>query len=153
VAVLAAGCGSSKHAATTTAPATPASPPGKVLYQGAAWAVSLQGARATAWHLAGGRWHADRSGDPHIDILGPKPGSRAHRIPQVAFQVTGRTDLVDTAMWVDGVEVLGKGGGLTPRRGTVYGAPTTPLKKGTHTAVAYGRDAGHATAGAWIFRG
>jgi hypothetical protein len=150
VAVALVGCGSSKHAAPATTAATPP-PPGRVIYQGSAWAVTLRGTTATAYHLAGGTWRPDRSGDPKLDILGPQPGSKAAAIPQVAFQVTGKTDLVDTALWVDGVEVLGKGGGLTPRRGTVYGAPTARLRKGTHVAVAYGRDANHASAVAWSF--
>jgi hypothetical protein len=148
VAVLLAGCGSAKHAA---APVVPPKPPGQVIYQGSAWAVSLKGTTATAYHLVGGTWRADRSGDPKLDVLGPKPGSTVSSIPQVAFQVSGKTDLVDTAVWVDGVEVLGKGGGLTPKRGTVYGAPTAKLRKGTHVAVAYGRDARHASAVAWTF--
>jgi hypothetical protein len=149
VAVVLAGCGSSKQSASTTV-ATPV-PPGHVIYQGATWAVSLRGSTATAYHLVGGSWRADTSGDPKLDILGPKPGSTVAAIPQVAFQVAGKTDLVDTALWVDGVEVLGKGGGLTPKRGTVYGAPTARLRKGTHVAVAYGRDARHASAVAWTF--
>jgi hypothetical protein len=149
VAVLLGGCGSSKPAATTTV-ATPV-PPGHVIYQGATWAVSLKGTTASAYHLVGRAWRADLGGDPKLDILGPKPGSTVAAIPQVAFQVTGKTDLVDTALWVDGVEVLGKGGGMTPKRGTIYGAPTTKLRKGTHVAVAYGRDAGHASAVAWTF--
>ena len=40
-------------------------------------------------------------------------------------------------MWVDGKELLVKGGGLTSTKGTIYGAPDTPLTKGTHVAVAY----------------
>ena len=149
VALVLAGCGGSSHrAATTTAPPKP---PGKVVYQGTAWAVTLHGSKATAYHLAGGAWHADRSGDPKLDILGPKPGQKVAATPQVAFQVTAKTDIVDTALWVDGVEVLGKGGGLTPKRGTIYGAPGKPLKPGPHLAVAYARDAKHGHAVAWAF--
>lgn len=153
VAVLAlAGCGSSGTRAPATTSAAPPRPPGHVLYQGAEWAVSVSGTTATAYHLVGGRWRADRSGEPRLAILGPQPGSRAGRTPQVAFQATGRTDLVDTAVWVDGVEVLGKGGGLSPTQGTVYGSPATPLRPGRHVAVAYARTATHASAVAWTFR-
>jgi hypothetical protein len=87
-----------------------------------------------------------------ISILGPKPGSKGNPArPQVAFGMSAKSDLADSAMWVDGTELLGKGGGLTPTRGTVYGAPTAALKPGKHTAVAYARTATHATAVAWTF--
>ena len=152
VAVLAA-CGGSNHAGgNTVASGTKAPPPGDVLYKGASWAVALSGTKATAYRLTGGKWAADRSGDPKLDVLGPKPGHKVAATPQVAFQVEAKTDIVDTAVWVDGVEVLGKGGGLTPRRGTIYGAPGKPLKPGGHLAVAYARDAKHANAVAWAFR-
>ncbi len=150
--VVLAACGGSKHAATTTTSTAPRAPGHDVLYQGAEWAVSVTGTKATAYRLVGNVWHAERSGEPKIDILGPKPGSKVGAIPQIAFQVTGKTDLADTAMWVDGTEVLGKGGGLTPKQGTIYGALQTKLKPGTHVAVAYGRTATHATAVAWVFR-
>ena len=55
-------------------------------------------------------------------------------------------------MWVDGKELPAKGGGLTPTRGTIYGAPGAPLARGTHVAVAYGRTAEHGTAVGWSFR-
>lgn len=151
VVLVLAGCGGSKHdAVTTTAPPALAGV-GRVLYQGSEWAVAVQGAKATAYHLAGGHWAADRGGEPKLEILGPKPGSRVAAIAQVAFQVTAKTDIADTAMWVDGVEVPGKGGGLTPKKGTIYGAPGKALKPGTHVAVAYGRTAVHANAVAWTF--
>ncbi len=92
-----AGCGS-KHAAVTTTTTAPAPPPGDVLYQGSEWAVAVDGSKATAYRLVGGSWRPDRSGEPHIDVLGPKPGSKQPAIPQVAFQVQGKTDLADTAM-------------------------------------------------------
>jgi hypothetical protein len=49
------------------------------------------------------------------------------------------------------VELLEKGGGLSPTRGTIYGAPASPLAKGRHTAIAYARTATHAFAVAWSF--
>ncbi len=146
-----AGCGGSKQAVVTTMTSPALTGAGRVLYQGSEWAVAVSGTKATAYHLVDGRWVADRGGEPKIEILGPKPGSKVAAIPQVAFQVTGKTDLADTALWVDGVEVPGKGGGLTPKRGTIYGAPGTALKPGMHVAVAYGRTAVHATAVAWTF--
>jgi len=73
-------------------------------------------------------------------------------MPQVAAELTAPTPLVESGLWVDGVELLEKGGSLSPRRGTIYGAPATPLAKGTHTAVAYARTATQATAVAWTFR-
>jgi hypothetical protein len=54
-------------------------------------------------------------------------------------------------MWVDGEELVVKGGGLRPERGTIYGAPGGALAPGKHVAVAYGRTATHATAVAWTF--
>ena len=53
---------------------------------------------------------------------------------------------------MDGQELLEKGGGLTPKRGTIYGAPAAPLRRGMHTAVAYARTATHGHAVAWTFR-
>ena len=46
---------------------------------------------------------------------------------------------------------LEKGGGLTPTKGTIYGAPASPLARGKHTAIAYARTATHAYALAWTF--
>lgn len=149
--LLLAACGSSKKATTTTVAAPPL-PPGHVLYEGSAWSVAQAGDKATAYHLVGNRWVADRSGVVKVEILGPKPGSKAAAIPQLAFQLTGNAPLVDSALWVDGTEVLTKGGGLTPDKGTIYGAPAKALKRGEHVVVAYGRTATHGTAVAWVFR-
>jgi hypothetical protein len=148
--VVLAACGSSKTQTTTTTAAAPRVP-GNVLYEGSEWSVSTSGDKATAYHLVGGKWVADRSGIVKIDILGPKPGSKSAAIPQLAFQLTGNSDLVDSALWLDGTEVLTKGGGLTPDKGTIYGAPGKALKKGKHVVVAYGRTATHGTAVAWVF--
>ena len=104
------------------------------------------GARA---HLAGGSWHPDTSGLVKVSILGPHGTAAA--TPQVAAELSAKAPLVESALWVDGVELLEKGGGLTPDRGTIYGAPNAPLAPGNHVAVAYARTAGHATAVAWAF--
>jgi len=148
-AALAAGCGSS---AAKAPPAPPKPGPGLVLYRGGAWAVVVSHGRAAAEHLVTGTWKTDRSGRVEITVLGPKPGSRGNpRRPQVAAELTGDRALVESQLWVDGVALLVKGGGLQPTRGTIYGAPARPLKPGKHTAVAYGRTATHGTAVAWTF--
>jgi hypothetical protein len=152
VAIL-AGCGSSSKTGveTTTAKLVPKPGPGKVLYQSGDWAVVVAGTTARALHLAGGSWHPDTSGLVKVSILGPHPHSTAAATPQVAAELSAKAPLVESALWVDGVELLEKGGGLTPDRGTIYGATNAPLAPGNHVAVAYARTAGHATAVAWSF--
>ena len=130
-------------------PAT-ALPGSRVLYAGGPWAVVLEGSQAVAVHLVDGRWLPDRSGRVKIEILGPDPGTTAAKLPQVAAELTAPTDLVESGLWLDGVELEVKGGG-TPRRATIYGAPAKPLAAGKHTAVAYGRTAGSGTARTWSF--
>ena len=149
--VLLAGCssGSSKPAAP---PPPPKPGPGQVVYQGTSWAVVIDHGTAAAQHLVGGVWKADTSGVVKIDILGPKPGSKGNpRRSQFAAQLRGNAELVESALWVDGVELLEKGGGLSPTRGTIYGTTAAPLKPGKHTAIAYARTATHGTAVAWTF--
>jgi ABC-type glycerol-3-phosphate transport system substrate-binding protein len=149
VAVALAGCGgSSKQTATTNAAAPPG--PGKTLYAGGDWAVVLDGDQATAFHRVAGTWKADTSGAVKIKILGPDGAVAA--TPQVAAELSARKPLIESGMWVDGTEMLVKGGGLKPTKGTIYGAPGAPLAKGEHVAVAYARTAEHATAVAWSFR-
>lgn len=151
VLVLAACGGSSKHATTTSTTSAPPGP-GKVLYAGGDWTVVVDGSRATAFHRARGAWRADRSGRVRIAILGPKRGAKAAPIPQVAVELSAKQPLVESGLWVDGVELQVKGGGLTPTKGTIYGAPPAPLAKGEHLAVAYGRTDATASAVAWQFR-
>ncbi len=149
VAILAGCGGSSKQvAATTTTTQKPG--PGRVLYQSAGWAVVLAGGRARALRLSGGSWRPDTSGAVKVSILGPRGVAAA--TPQVAAELSAKAPLVESGLWVDGTELLEKGGGLTPTRGTIYGAPDGALAPGTHTAVAYGRTANHAAAVAWSFR-
>jgi len=146
-----AACGSHK-AAPPQAPASPAHLLGagaKVLYAGGNWAVVTKGSTAVAAHLVGGSWKADRSGAVKIDILGPRNG--AAQIPQVAVELKAHSHLVEEGLWVDGVELLEKGGGLKPENVTVYGAPNAKLKPGKHIAVGYGRTDTHGTAVAWTF--
>jgi ABC-type glycerol-3-phosphate transport system substrate-binding protein len=149
VAVALAGCGgSSKQTATTNAAEPPG--PGTTLYAGGDWAVVLDDDQATAFHRVAGTWKADTSGAVKIKILGPDGTVAA--IPQVAAELSARKPLIESGMWVDGTEMLVKGGGLTATKGTIYGAPGAPLAKGEHVAVAYARTAEHATAVAWSFR-
>jgi hypothetical protein len=148
LAVIAVGCGSS--ATKPTEPATPG--PGRIVYQGSEWAVVIDGGKATAEHLVGEAWQAAAQGTVKIDVLGPKPGSNGNAsTPQVAAALSAGDKLAESALWVDGVELLEKGGGLTPTKGTIYGAPAAPLAKGRHTAIAYARTATHAFAVAWTF--
>jgi hypothetical protein len=84
-----------------------------------------------------------------VELLGPhgvQPPTT-----QVAAQLTAPSRLVESGLWVDGVELLEKGGGLTPNRGTIYGA-TNNLARGKHVVVAYARTANAATAVARSFQ-
>ena len=148
-----AGCGGSAASVTTAGPLGPAAVVGagaKTLYQASnGWAVVQQGSKAVALRLVGDRWRPDRSGAVRVRILGPE--HTAARQPQVAAEISARADLAETALWVDGKELLVKGGG-SPRKGTIYGTTSTPLDPGSHIAVAYGRTATSATAVAWTFR-
>jgi hypothetical protein len=144
LALIVAGCGGSSK------PAEPG--PGTVVFHGTEWAVVLDHGKATAQHLVDGAWVPDRSGVVKIAILGPDPGSKGNAgMLQVAAELSAPKALAESALWVDGTELLEKGGGLTPNRGTIYGAPVQALAPGKHTAVAYGRTATHATAVAWDF--
>jgi hypothetical protein len=169
-----AGCGGSKHAATTTttpAPPNPAtamqayiaaSAPSfaggtvKTLYQGTSWSVvqvtKKNRALAEAFELLGNRWKVDTSNNVKVEILGPQPGSKTVKMPQVAIQITAPAPFVESALWVDGTELMEKGGGITKTRGTIYGAPAKNLAPGVHVAVGYARTATTGTAVAWIFR-
>jgi hypothetical protein len=150
VVLLAAGCGSSKHAATTTTTQAPPSPAGllgaggTVLYSGGGWAVVTRGSQAVAAHLVGGTWRPDRSGIVKVEVLGP--AKKSTRLPQAAAQITGPAHLIEEGLWIDGKELLEKGGGLTPEKVTVYGAPDKNLKPGKHVLIAYGRTDTHGTA-------
>jgi ABC-type glycerol-3-phosphate transport system substrate-binding protein len=149
LALALAGCGSSAETGTTTNASGPPGP-GKTLYAGGDWVVLLDGDTATAFHKVGEAWRAERTGAVKIRILGPD-GTVA-RTPQVAVELSAKKPLIESGMWVDGNELPVKGGGLTTTRGTIYGAPGTPLDPGEHVAVAYGRTAEHATAVGWTFR-
>jgi hypothetical protein len=143
-----AGCGGSAKQAMTTAAAAPPGP-GTTLYTGGDWAVVVHGKQATAFHRVAGVWKPDTSGAVKIKILAPDGSVAA--TPQVAAELSANKPLIESGMWVDGQELTAKGGGLTPTKGTIYGAPDAPLAKGRHLAVAYARTNDHATAVAWSF--
>jgi hypothetical protein len=151
LAIALAGCGGSSKQTTTANAAAPPGP-GTTLYAGGEWAVVLDGDKATAFHRVGGSWNADTSGAVKIRILGPSPDGKVAPTPQLAAELSAGKPLIESGMWVDGKELLVKGGGLTSTKGTIYGAPGTPLAKGTHVAVAYARTGEHGTAVAWSFR-
>jgi hypothetical protein len=148
-AVALVGCGGSSKDTTTTNAAAPPGP-GTTLYAGGDWAVVLDGDHATAFHRVAGAWKSDTSDAVKIRILAPD-GTVAPT-PQVAAELSAKKPLIESGMWVDGKEILVKGGGLTATKGTIYGAPDAPLTKGRHVAVAYARTSEHATAVAWSFR-
>jgi hypothetical protein len=148
-AALLAGCGGSK--AKPKAAPSPASvlAGGRTLYRGGDWAVVARGATAVAAHLVDGAWKADRSGTVKISVLSPP--SRSNTMPQVAVSLKSPTPLIETGLWVDGRELIEKGGGK-PTDATIYSAPDRRLRPGRHVVVAYGRTATAGTAVAWVFR-
>jgi hypothetical protein len=171
---LLAGCGGGSKTTTTTTSTTTAAVPapadamraliakdpslaGKVetLYESSGWAVVQSHApgkaNAVAFRLVGNKWVRDQSDTIDLTILGPQPGATAQKLPQVAMQFSGKIPFVESGLWVDGMELLEKGGG-SPTRGTIYGAPAANLKAGEHVAVGYARTAlsGHAVA--WVFK-
>ena len=155
LAVVAAGCGSGRSASTTTtAPPNPAQAAGggRTIYHGTEWSVVVKGGQATALQLVGGQWRPDRSGRVKVTFLGPR-GTVAP-VFQMAAELSAKTPLVESALWVDGVELLEKGGGTgeSAKKFTIYGTPDRRLKPGRHVAVAYGRTATTGTAVAWTFR-
>jgi hypothetical protein len=172
VVLVLAGCGSTKHAAVPPKAPVPPKPAGamrtfvsahepafaggtvKTLYQGTSWSVvqvTKSGrALAEAFELLGGQWKPDTSDNVKIEILGPQPNSKATKMPQVAIQFTAPAQFVESAIWVDGTEVLEHGGG-SKTRGTIYGAPAKDLTPGLHVAVGYARTATTGTAVAWVF--
>jgi hypothetical protein len=153
-ALVAGGCGKSKSVPSPQAKAAPdparAAGGGTTLYQGGSWAVVTRGAQAVALRLVGDHWRPDRTRRVRIRILGPQPGARAARTPQVAIELVAPGRLAESGLWVDGKELLVKGGG-SPTRGTIYGAPDAPLAPGRHVAVGFARTASTGTAVAWAF--
>ena len=69
----------------------------------------------------------------------------------MAIGIKSPAPFVESALWVDGTELIEKGGG-TPTDGTIYGAPAKDLAPGFHVAVGYARTATTGTALAWVFR-
>jgi hypothetical protein len=135
---------------SATSKATAPVPRITTLYSGGGWTVALDHGKAEVFHYVGTAWALDRSRGVTIEILGPKPGKHSpSNPPQVAITMRAKTPLVESALWVDGNQLLEKGGG-TPTNGTIYGAPLK-LSRGTHTAVGYARTASSGSAVAWTF--
>jgi hypothetical protein len=135
---------------SATSDATALVPRITTLYSGAGWTVALDHGKAQVFRFVGNRWVVDRTHGVTIEILGPKPGKQSlSNPPQVAITMKAKTPLVESALWVDGNQLLEKGGG-TPTNGTIYGAPLK-LAPGTHTAVGYARTASSGSAVAWTF--
>jgi hypothetical protein len=153
--LLVAACGgkSTPPATTSSAPPSPAGvlgAGGQVLYNGGTWAVVTHGTRVTVTHLVAGQWSLESKSNVTISILGPL--GKVAAIPQVAAEMKAPTALVEEGLWVDGKELLEKGGGLHPNDKTIYGAPDVALTKGVHVAIAYARTASSGTAVRWTFR-
>jgi hypothetical protein len=161
------GGGGSKHTQTTTTVPDPASAMKalanqdhslrgtvRTLYETATWAVvesaGKQKATAFAFHLVGGKWVADRSGSVKLEIVGPRAGGTTTAKPQVEIRFTTPSASVESALWIDGSELVERGGG-TPTRGTISGTPLHALQPGTHVAVGYARSRSHGAAVAWVF--
>jgi hypothetical protein len=173
LAVALGGCGGggSKHAASTSTTTATVPDPGtamaalikadpalkgvvRTLYMTPTWAVvesvGHDKATALAFRLENGAWVADRSGKVTLQILGPRAGSTTTAKPQVALRFVTATPSLESALWIDGSELVERGGG-TPTRGTIYGTPLHPLQPGQHVAVGYARSRAHAAAVAWVF--
>lgn len=154
--VLVAACGGKSSTPPATTASTQPTPAGvlggdgDVLYSSGGWAVVTRGTRVAVAHLVGGQWTVDTTHKVKISILGPNGTAAA--IPQVAAEVKAPAAIVEDALWVDGKELLEKGGGLHPNDQTMYGAPDVALSKGTHVVIAYGRTATSGTAVRWTFR-
>ncbi len=150
--LLASACGT-KTVKTTSGPPSAAVVLGSgahALYAGGGWAVVTRGSKVVVAHLVGNTWKIDTNGKVKISILAPK--GTAASIPQVAAELKAPSALIEDALWVDGQELLEKGGGLKPSNITIYGAPDKKLAKGTHVAIAYGRTATSGTAVRRTFR-
>jgi hypothetical protein len=152
VASLLAGCGGGGHEATPTALTGPeARTDQTTLYTSSGWTVVLRRHKALLYHYVGNKWIVDRSHAVKIEILGPDPNKLAPNPPQVAITMRSKQPLVESALWVDDLHLLEKGGG-SPTNGTIYGAPANALDPGTHVAVGYARTAFGGSVVAWVFR-
>ena len=55
--------------------------------------------------------------------LGPEPRGTGAPVPQVAVEVEAPEAILDTSLLLDGAPLDTKGGGLTPQKISIYGAP------------------------------
>lgn len=154
-----AGCGGSKPddpAEAVHAAAAKALPAGLTVRtrdvgsgRWVAWARS--DGRASAVVVRDGK--AVRGGGVKLRPLGPEPGAETGAaIPQVAVEIEAPRAILDTSLLLDGTPIDTRGGGLTSRKISVYGAPASPLAPGEHVVVAYARAGEAAAATAWTFR-
>jgi hypothetical protein len=112
-----------------------------------------------AWATAGAKAYAAvvrdgevvHGGGVTLRPLGPAPGGRGAPIPQVAVEVEAPRAILDTSLLLDGAPLDTKGGGLTPQKISIYGAPAGALAAGRHVVVAYARAGEAAAATAWTF--
>ena len=144
-----AGCGGSSP--TLELPGAPAGAEVQQRDLGGGWGVAwaASGSRAVAAALKDGE---PAGGSPvTIRPLGPDPGETVGRIPQVAAELAAPGALVDYALLVDGEPLDVRGGGLTPQKITIYGAPLQGLDPGRHVVVAFARTDDAAAARAWTF--
>jgi hypothetical protein len=149
LAATVAGCGGS--AATLELPGAPADAKVQQRDLGGGWGVAWTASRGRAYaaSLKDGAVAADSP--VTVRPLGPDPGETTGRVPQVAAELSAPTALVDYALLVDGEPIDVRGGGLTPRRISIYGAPAAELDPGRHVAVAFARTDKAAKAVAWTF--
>jgi hypothetical protein len=150
LALVLAGCGGGGGGGGSTAADTPPPHKGKTVYTSNGWTVTLDGDKPTLWHYTGDKWVVDKSDVVKIEILGPKPNKTAPNPPQVAISMHSKQPLVESALWVDDLHLLEKGGG-SPTNGTIYGAPANALAPGRHLAVGYARTAFGGAVVAWLF--
>ena len=85
-----------------------------------------------------------------VSVLGPDGTSPT--MPQLAAELSAAKPLIESGMWVDGKELAVKGGGITPTKGTIYGAPGTPLAKGDARRRCLRANLGARDRGRWSFR-
>ncbi len=153
-----AGCGGSKPAdpAEVVRAAAATALPARLTVR----ARDVGSGRWVAWARSGAKAYAVvvrdgkvvRGGGVTLRPLGPEPGAgTSAAIPQVAVEVEAPSPILDTSLLLDGTPIDTRGGGLTPRKISVYGAPASPLAPGEHVVVAYARAGEAAAATAWTF--
>jgi hypothetical protein len=117
----------------------------------------LGGGWEVLWKPDGSRALVQRDGDEvardgiALRVLGPDRGETTGKIPQIAAEISATAAIADYTLLLDGTPLDVKGGGVSPRRITVYGAPASSLSSGRHVVVAAARAGDSAAATAWTF--